>query len=309
MTRVTGVEDDDSDELPEMAVTAPTPLTNQTLSPLIVSPTESSSSLASTGNDMSFMARRKRSEGHSPTITDTMQRRISRVAMIMSKRDLEQAFQAMLSNHVGMSLFQDYCAKEYTLENLLFFLDVEVFRHSCAAYAAQELAQLQAEETGEIIPPSDITTADPDIYAEYILATYVRTDAPLQVNLTEEVREEVERVSTAKMDMFDEAQEAVYTLMKMHSFAQFLQSDVGIRWRSMQEKDLDTYLKSEITVPFAELFPPTLDLLVIPSAHPPSGDVPDFDDDAAARLRELTLTRALARFTVRPNFIYSSTIQ
>lgn len=102
---------------------------------------------------------------------------------------------------MATSHFVHFCIEEYTIENVLFWLDVEIFQ-SC---------------------PLNLRSA----YAKYVYLTYVAVSAPLQVNLSAEVRKDVGwpiPEGEVDVDMFDEAQEQAYAMMKGHSFVRYEKS-------------------------------------------------------------------------------------
>lgn len=208
-------------------------------------------------------------------------------------------FGLFLRNKLGLDLFQKHCAREYTLENLLFYLDVEVFKFVHETYSKNppQFSKLLRSATGA-------NKNHIEVYAAYIQATYISTDGPLQVNLTEEVREEVQTAKIS-LDMFDEAQEAVFTLMKCHSFPAFMHCEFGKQWIDLITKEKQLVVGMDTHVSFGEIFPPKYDLLILPldpkktattTKNAALGGIDDFEDLSFHKFREGALSKALSRF-------------
>ncbi|KAG5463212.1 MAG: hypothetical protein BJ554DRAFT_976, partial [Olpidium bornovanus] len=73
---------------------------------------------------------------------------------------------AVLRNLVGLEIFQEFCTRDFSVENLLLWLDVEMFT--------------------SLKDPATFLT-----HARYIYLTYLAESAPLQVNLREDVIRDV----------------------------------------------------------------------------------------------------------------------
>jgi hypothetical protein len=209
---------------------------------------------------------------------------------------LEERFRHCLSNELALTAFQVHCARELMLESLLFYLEVEVFR---------ELALRNHKEQ-----PDD--QLDLGRYACYIYNTYVDVDAPLQVNLSEEVREEVAMFEQYWAGMFDEAQAMVRSIMKHHGYVRFEASDSYARLERLRQNDPERYAAATITKPLSKLFPPTKSLidgdegeLKLRPSNTSSRHTRFLTNDAEIeqmrRKRERALARALARFKPSPD--------
>ncbi|KAK9765972.1 hypothetical protein K7432_005292 [Basidiobolus ranarum] len=127
---------------------------------------------------------------------------------------LDERFQSILFNRKLLSYFQQYCLQEYAIENLLFWIEVELFRNTMLSLV-------------------------PNV-AQYIYQTYIAKDSPLQVNLCDEIRNDIpstfvsEEEYIPNITIFDEAQEYVYEMLMHHTFQCFEES-------SHYEKMLDQY--------------------------------------------------------------------
>jgi hypothetical protein len=121
---------------------------------------------------------------------------------------LEDRFRQCIYNEFSLAAFQAHCAREFTLESLLFFLEVEVFRELASGDQSKLPQGMRIEQ-----------------YARYIYEIYIDNDAPLQVNLSEEIREEVANAGRCSASLFDGAQDMVHAMLKRHSFVRFEASD------------------------------------------------------------------------------------
>ncbi|KAI9199540.1 uncharacterized protein BJ171DRAFT_585090 [Polychytrium aggregatum] len=116
---------------------------------------------------------------------------------------LDDRFQRLIRNRLGLEAFCEFCVEDYTIENLLFWLDVEIYQ-TC---------------------PLDHFI----IFGQYIYLMYIAPGAPLQVNLSEEIRRDINPPEVLEGDVidstiFDEAQEHIYAILKGHSFTRFERS-------------------------------------------------------------------------------------
>lgn len=122
-----------------------------------------------------------------------------RQSSVRATSSLDDRLQSCLRNKIALRHFSEFCIEEYTIENLLFWLDVEIFQ-SCH----HEIRE---------------------IYGKYIYLAYIKSGAALQVNISAEVRRDIHwPTATADETVFDEAQEQVYSMIKGHSFVRFEKS-------------------------------------------------------------------------------------
>ncbi|CAG8580951.1 22214_t:CDS:2 [Rhizophagus irregularis] len=147
-------------------------------------------------------------------------------------QDSETRFQAVLSNTLAINYFQKFAIKEYSVENLLFWLDVELFAAG-------------------------------------------NSYAPLQVNISDEIRRDInwpiDDDDVVERNMFDEAQEAVYQLMKGYTFIGFEDSPEWqecARRKKLEPKEYQSY---EMTKSLESYFHPNMSImLAVTMAHDPS---------------------------------------
>ncbi|KAF9196601.1 hypothetical protein BGZ50_009116 [Haplosporangium sp. Z 11] len=108
-------------------------------------------------------------------------------------------FQEILHNTIALDHFRQFCFQEYSIENLLFWMDVELF-----AKPSPELLQMnhkdkekqydgatddekQEKQCGENDEAGQFAVQ----HARYIYLTYIDACAPLQVNLSDETRTDI----------------------------------------------------------------------------------------------------------------------
>jgi len=175
-------------------------------------------------------------------------------------QDSETRFQAVLSNTLALNYFQKFAIKEYSVENLLFWLDVELF----AAGNSCDIEDNYFEEQQTAV-----------IHARYIYYTYINSDAPLQVNISDEIRRDInwpiDDDDDVERNMFDEAQEAVYQLMKGYTFIGFESSSEWQECTRRKRLDPKEYQSYEMTKPLESYFHPSMSImLAVTMAHDPS---------------------------------------
>jgi len=113
---------------------------------------------------------------------------------------LDERFQSVLHNKITLNMFYTFCLKEYSVENLLFWLDVEIFQ--------------------------TVNKDQYELYAKYIYYNYIDEKAPLQINITEEIKSEIKiddaDYSDSKvLEIYDDAQEHIYIMLKICLYQKF----------------------------------------------------------------------------------------
>ncbi|CAI2178559.1 20279_t:CDS:2 [Funneliformis geosporum] len=176
---------------------------------------------------------------------------------------LDSRFQAILSNTLALDYFQKFAIKEFSVENLLFWLDVELF---VAGVTDIEDNYFEEQQTAVI-------------HAKYIYLTYISTNSPLQVNLSDEIRGDItwpiDDDDIVERNMFDEAQVAIYQLMKGHTFIRFEDSFEWEECARRKELDPEEYQMHEMTQPLERYFRPNMSLmLAVTMALDPSIEQP-----------------------------------
>ncbi|CAG8600488.1 10_t:CDS:2 [Paraglomus occultum] len=173
----------------------------------------------------------------------------NQIQKIISQSD--QRLRAILSNILAMTFFQKFTVREYSVENLLFWLDVELF--AAGVSGTNEDNYFDENQTAVI-------------HAKYIYLTYVHSHAPLQVNLSDEVKRAVpwplDDDCVVDRRMFDEAQESVYQLMKGHTFLRFEESEEWKTCEKIKNEDPQCYASYEMTESIDKYFKPNMSLML-----------------------------------------------
>jgi len=139
----------------------------------------------------------------------TSQEQKKRISLteVESWSDPNNGFQALLKSQAGVKLFMQFLKKEYSDENLLFWL-------ACV--------KLKEEQD-----PGDQESHEFEEYAEKIFQEFLTPHSPSEVSLDSRVRERVtSQRSQPNRQMFDEAQGKIFALMHRDSYPRFLSSPV-----------------------------------------------------------------------------------
>ncbi|CAG8437018.1 2950_t:CDS:2 [Diversispora eburnea] len=167
----------------------------------------------------------------------------------------ESRFQAVLANTLSLNYFQKFAIREFSAENLLFWLEVELF----AAGVSCDIENNYYEEQQSAV-----------IYARYIFLTYICVNAPLQVNLSDEIRREIawpiDDDCEVERNMFDEAQEAVYQLMRGHTFIRFEESPEWKECLSIKKTGIGKIfikISYDMIEPLEKYFRPNMSLMLV----------------------------------------------
>lgn len=115
----------------------------------------------------------------------------------------ELTLQEVLGTAVGLEAFTAHCCREYSEENIQFYMEVESYRQQVSL------------------------GADPKPLADAIAQRYIGLQAERQVNIPATLSNAtLERLRShgATIDVFDDAQNAVKTLMKADSFSRFVRT-------------------------------------------------------------------------------------
>jgi len=120
----------------------------------------------------------------------------------MMKKINANNFSSFLEKPVARELFKKYLMSEFSVENILFYEEVDVFKGTADT---------------SLIPQK----------AKDIIATYILEDAERQVNISDKIKKEIDSRITSSAytsDMFDNAQEGIIELMYLNSFYRFTQT-------------------------------------------------------------------------------------
>jgi len=134
------------------------------------------------------------------------------------------SLEAVLANPVGYQDFFGFLAKEWSTENLLFWKQVNDYK--------------------EIVNQEERTKK-----AQAIYETFVRENAIYEVNLPDTIRSELRRTieqnlgqSDVQFDLFDSAQNEIFSLMSNDSFTRFMKTeDSFVELSNINTVDVSTH--------------------------------------------------------------------
>jgi hypothetical protein len=142
-----------------------------------------------------------------------------------------ETLSALIQHDTGFESFRKFLSAEFSVENLLFWKDIDTFRR-----------KIRDNQAGEFI-----TSENSRLFAKYIVE-----DSPFQVNLPEKIVADVKAVIDGKAQppsispsdvrleeksnetakaaphpptIFDEAQKSIFKLMESDSFPRYKSSD------------------------------------------------------------------------------------
>ena len=111
---------------------------------------------------------------------------------------------SVLHNVISLQFFHEFCLNEFSVENILFWIEVEIFK------------TIDEKEQREL-------------FARYLYYTYIcPINSPLAINISDEVRQEIQFpfTSVVESNLFDEAQEHAYAMIKGHAYSRYEKSDI-----------------------------------------------------------------------------------
>ncbi|KAI9325923.1 hypothetical protein DFJ73DRAFT_965487 [Zopfochytrium polystomum] len=148
---------------------------------------------------------------------------------------LDDRFRSQFRNRAALQRFQEFCVEDKTVENLMFWLEVEILQ-SC---------------------PDELQL----IYGQYLYYIYLAPTAPLRINVCEEVLTDTTCPNGEKVldqIVFDEAQHHIYTMLKGHSFVKF---ERNANLHSPLKEEDDVLAKADMLGSFFEELKPNIDLV------------------------------------------------
>lgn len=202
---------------------------------------------------------------------------------------LDTRFRDILANKLALRYFARFALAEFSVENLLFYIDVELFS------SGQALAKdLDDEEFYD-----DISRDDPDyaatVQAEFIYVCYIADNAPLQVNLPDEIRRDIvdpRELLLPDRTMFDEAQEAVFQLMKGHTYVRFETHEMYRQLFDIRKNDPKRFRSNRISEDdYIHIFQPNIPMMLAMNTT-----LADPNTVVSAHYREQLLTSALSQY-------------
>lgn len=120
---------------------------------------------------------------------------------ILSSKDHRLA--SVLHNSLSMQFLNEFCLQEYSIENILFWIEIEVYRSITDEKSRQ-------------------------LFAKHLVLSYVKYDSPLCLNISDHVRANVIESSKGVLtsETFDVIQTYVYILIKQHAYVRFESSQL-----------------------------------------------------------------------------------
>eukprot|EP00834_Sanchytrium_tribonematis_P008476 NODE_1009_length_2709_cov_0.437931.p1 type:complete len:415 gc:universal NODE_1009_length_2709_cov_0.437931:1309-65(-) len=121
----------------------------------------------------------------------------------------DMTLKKILRSKNGFKYFAEYCYKEYSIEYLLFWLEVEIFVES---------------------PPETWL-----LFARYLHKMYLRKNSPLRLNVRPDIIEDVPvptyEIVQKDQTFFDETQQDAYNVLKLHLLHGFMKSPNFQQWQ------------------------------------------------------------------------------
>lgn len=121
----------------------------------------------------------------------------------------------LLSSNEGIEAFTEHCSREFSVENVKFWLEVNDFHKAVD----------MIHDTDE---KSNIMEDDVINFAKEIFQTFIEEGSDMQINISEaqskSVQQKLQLDGILKRDLFDNAQREIYALMSRHSYPRFISS-------------------------------------------------------------------------------------
>eukprot|EP01095_Lingulamoeba_sp_RSL-Kostka_P000667 TRINITY_DN10943_c0_g1_i1.p1 TRINITY_DN10943_c0_g1~~TRINITY_DN10943_c0_g1_i1.p1 ORF type:complete len:415 (+),score=80.79 TRINITY_DN10943_c0_g1_i1:60-1304(+) len=117
--------------------------------------------------------------------------------------EIIQSLSTLLESQIGIDYFLKFLVRDYSVENILFWLDVQQYNTT--------------------LDFSNIK--DVQIYSKCIIQKYIQPNSELEINIDADIRRNImNQMNNPNINMFDEAVDAVFILMRDSSFNRFLNS-------------------------------------------------------------------------------------
>lgn len=131
---------------------------------------------------------------------------------------LEERLYSVLHNKESLRFFKNFCIQEFSIENILFWLEVEAFRET------------NSEEQRIL-------------FSQHILSTYIKRSAPLALNLDFDLSKTVSHYTpSSEKTLFDELQSFVFMLIKQSSYTSFENSELFEKFVQFKAKGMSIHL-------------------------------------------------------------------
>ena len=139
----------------------------------------------------------------------------------------------ILNSAEGIKVFATYLVTEVSVENLCFYLAIKCWHRDYESLVEQEKEKERASS---------------------IISKYLLPSAPLEINVSHAIREDILRRQQREefgLDLFDLASTDVYNLMANDSFSRFQRSPQFLAYMNsltIENRDRDFHLTEEISL-------------------------------------------------------------
>lgn len=125
---------------------------------------------------------------------------------------IEDRILSVLYNTTSLIFFNEFCLREYSIENVLFWVESEIFKSITSESGRYEMAKR-------------------------IILTYIEPNSPLCLNIEDDLRDSVRNFSQEEVPLylFDELQEFILKLLKLHAYPRFELSDLFEQFLKLKE--------------------------------------------------------------------------
>ncbi|KAJ3276409.1 hypothetical protein HDV01_005032 [Terramyces sp. JEL0728] len=151
--------------------------------------------------------------------------------VLIADSTIDMRLMTTLHNIIAIQFFNEFCLQEYAVENVLFWIEVEIFK---------------------TISQDDYRK----LFARHIYLNYLKPGSPLCINISAELREEIsqeELENNPQQDMFDEIQNVVYILIKQHAYTRYESSSTFKKFLLFKETDRYSYTQGKTVWDFDEM--------------------------------------------------------
>jgi Regulator of G protein signaling domain len=137
---------------------------------------------------------------------------------------ISDRFDSVLHNLISLQFFNEFCLQEYSVENVLFWIEAEVYK--------------------TIIDPSKAKR-----FATYLYLVYIKDGAPLNINMHKEIVQEIPWPfnDVPASDIFVVAQHYVYKTIKGHAYTRYENSKLFASFLEFKLSDRYSYVQAHVT--------------------------------------------------------------
>jgi hypothetical protein len=128
---------------------------------------------------------------------------------------VEDRMLSVLYNTTALIFFNEFCLREYSIENVLFWVESEIFK-------------------------TITDVGDRYKMAKRIIFTYIKPNSPLCLNIEDELRASVGQVSAEEVpiSLFDELQGFIQKLLKLHAYPRYELSDLFEKFIKLKDNGI-----------------------------------------------------------------------